>query len=87
MMKDLDFKGLEERLNKLDWPSVYMFKFIVPMEKEEELLLVFNTRHVERKISKTGKYVGITSSFWIQSGEEVIEVYRKAAAIEGIVSL
>jgi uncharacterized protein len=86
-MKNEDFKGLEERLDKLDWPSVYMFKFIVPIEKEEELLLLFNSNHVERKISKTGKYVGITSSYWIGSGSEVIAVYKKAATIEGIVSL
>jgi uncharacterized protein len=86
-MKDVDFKGLEEKLDKVEWPSVYMFKFIVPMEKEEELLLIFNSRPVERKISKTGKYVGITTSYWIQSVSEVIEVYKKAATIEGIVSL
>jgi hypothetical protein len=86
-MKDEDFKGLEERLDKLDWPSVYMFKFIVPIDKEEELMLLFNSTPVERKISKTGKYVGITSSYWIESGSDVIAVYKKAATIEGIVSL
>ena len=86
-MENEDFRGLEERLDKLDWPSVYMFKFIVPVEKEEELLLLFNSTPVERKVSKTGKYVGITSSYWIQSGSEVIEVYKKASVIDGIVSL
>ncbi len=72
------------------WPSVYMFKFIIPDNNRDYALLqrLFGdesrliTRH-----SKGGKYISVTLKEMMISPAEVIERYRKAAAIEGIMAL
>lgn len=51
-MEDKKFKGLQERLEKLSWPSIYMFKFIVPTDKEKELVDIFEGRITEKNIPR-----------------------------------
>jgi putative lipoic acid-binding regulatory protein len=81
------FTGLQEKLDNQEWPAFYMFKFIVPAAKENDLLMLFNNHTIEKKSSSNGNYVSVTSTYFMESAAEVIEVYRKAARIEGIVSL
>ena len=72
------------------WPSVYMFKFIITDSNRDYAVLrslfgdesrVF-TRH-----SSGGKYISVTVKEMMLSAEEVVERYRKAAEIEGIIAL
>jgi len=86
-MEDKKFKGLQERLEKLSWPSIYMFKFIVPTEKEKELVGIFEGRITEKKYSQKGNYVSVTSTFAVESGESVLHYYKAASKIEGVVAL
>jgi uncharacterized protein len=86
-MEDKRFTGLREKLNNLEWPAFYMFKFIAPVTKEAELLQLFSKHTVEKKFSSNGNYVSITSTYFMESANEIIEVYKRAAEIEGIVSL
>jgi hypothetical protein len=86
-MMDERFKGLQEKLGDQEWPAFYMFKFIVPVDKETDLMRIFDKHKVEKKFSANGNYVSITSTYFMESADEVIEVYKKASAIEGIVSL
>lgn len=82
---------LEQQLNEHGtWPSVYMFKFIIPDNNRDYALLrsffgdesrVF-TRH-----SSGGKYVSVTVKEMMLSAAEVVERYRKTAEIEGIIAL
>ena len=81
--------SFKEKLDKFyAWPSLYTFKFIVPIGKQEELRQLFplHTTATE-KSSQNGKYVSLTYHMMMPSGESVVEVYKKAAAIEGIVAL
>jgi putative lipoic acid-binding regulatory protein len=70
------------------WPSLYMFKFIVPAIKQEELRQLFPL-HVTttEKSSGKGNYVSLTYQMMMPSSESVIAVYKKASVIEGIVAL
>ncbi len=86
-MGQVDFSLLKERLDKLVWPSLYMFKFIVPVEKEHEITDIFGKRLVDKRFSKNRRYVSVTSCYVLPSGSDVIEVYRKASLVEGVVSL
>jgi putative lipoic acid-binding regulatory protein len=86
-MEDKKFKGLQERLEKLSWPSIYMFKFIVPTHKEEDLVNIFGGKVTERKYSQKGNYVSITSTFTVESSESVLRYYKEASRIEGVVAL
>lgn len=77
--------------DKLDqhyaWPSLYVFKFIVPKGKETELKLLFPLHTAKEKASKNGNYTSITLQMMMPSSLAVIEAYKKIATIEGIIAL
>lgn len=69
------------------WPSLYMFKFIVPTGKEEDLKRLFPAHTFIEKNSKEGKYVSLTMQIMASSSDSVIEVYQKASTVEGLIAL
>lgn len=87
IMDDSGYNGLRERLKEYNWPSFFMFKFIVPVEKKEEIFNIFTSPSYSVRPSKNGKYVGITSHVFMSSEEEVIDVYKEAAKVEGVILL
>lgn len=88
----------EEELNsfkiKLEetttFPSVYMFKVIVPSENRTIALaenLFEENADIHTIESGGGKYTSITAKQVVMSVEEIINVYKKAAEIKGIMLL
>jgi len=69
------------------WPSLYIFKFIVPAEKVEELKNLFPTHSTNEKVSAKGNYVSVTMQVMLPSSDSVIEIYQLAATIEGLIAL
>jgi putative lipoic acid-binding regulatory protein len=59
----------------------------VPGGKEEEVKSLFPHHTSSEKPSKNGKYISITINMMMPSSEAVIEVYRVASTIEGIIAL
>lgn len=70
------------------WPSLYIFKFIVPAARESELRQLF-PMHVTSQVksSDKGNYISLTYQMMMPSSDSVIDVYQKAAGIEGLVAL
>lgn len=84
------FKGLKEQLDILEWPSLYMFKFVCPNDNQTVANVIkhFNeVSEVEYKKSKNGKYIGVTVKELMLSAENIIEIYREVAKIKGVISL
>jgi len=80
-----DFKGkLESTLN---FPALYMFKFIVEEEKQDEVKKLFPGHDVKSKASSKGKYVSITAQVMMPSSDSIVEIYLEASKIEGIIAL
>lgn len=80
--------GFKEKLeNEYTFPVVYMFKFIVPLEKKDELELLLPKGEKSYRQSKQNKYVSLSLRTKVVSSDEVIEVYTKAHQIEGIIAL
>jgi len=80
--------GFKEKLdNEYSFPVVYVFKFIVPLEKKEQLEEVLPEGDISYRQSKTNKYVSLTLKKKVESSDEVIDVYTKAHHIEGIIAL
>ncbi len=81
----------ESLRTKLDqyysWPSLYIFKFIVPKEKVEEVIKFFPKHEPTLKNSKNGNYTSVTVQMMAPSSEAVIEVYDAVSGIEGIIAL
>lgn len=86
MQKD-KFEGLRQKLAKLEWPTEYMFKFIAPVEKSNEVISILPVEDFSTKTSENGNYVSFTSLSTLESEEDVIDIYKKAAAIKGVISL
>ncbi|HQQ98650.1 MAG TPA: DUF493 family protein [Cyclobacteriaceae bacterium] len=82
------FATFKEKLDKFyAWPALYTFKFIVPASQEMQLRQLFPMHTPSEKSSGQGKYISLTYQMMMPSGESVIAVYRKAAAIEGLIAL
>jgi uncharacterized protein len=82
------FKAFGEKLDQhYAWPSLYIFKFIVPKGKEDELKKLFPLHTTTEKQSKNGNYCSITIQMMMPSSAAVIEIYKQASGIEGLIAL
>lgn len=70
-----------------EWPSEYLFKFIVPRASQALLEAVFGDEPFKVRASSKGNYVSVTASLLMQSSDQVVELYQRAAKIPGVVSL
>ncbi len=85
------YERLTVKLNEHhEFPSVYMFKFIVPSDNSTiarvEALFGPEAQVVIRQSSK-GNFVSVSARELMLDAESIVAVYRKAEAIEGIISL
>jgi hypothetical protein len=88
MSMSQNFKAFKEKLEEgYSWPSLYMFKFIVPKGKEEEVTDMFPKHEVKSRMSTQGNYISITVQLMCNSSDEIIEIYKKAHEIEGLIAL
>lgn len=78
-------KALLENNHK--FPTEYMFKFIVPQAKEQEVKNIFPYENIRMNFSKRGKYISITVELYMESAEAVLQVYAAANNIEGLIAL
>lgn len=69
------------------WPGPYLFKFIAPQGKIQELEQLFEKDHYTLRTSRTGKYVSLSCQKQMASSEDVIAVYTEALRIEGVIAL
>lgn len=84
------FEGLRNKLENEEWPSTYLFKFILPNDNESisKLLSIFGTENNQQmQNSRNGKYVSITIEELMMSADDVIVKYEKAALLKGVMSL
>ena len=87
----MDRERIESFRQKLDqhyaWPSLYIFKFIVPKGNEDRVKMLFPHHDVTEKHSKQGNYTSITVQMMMPSSDAVIQIYEQAAEIEGLIAL
>lgn len=74
------------------WPSVYLYKFIVPSTKGkiEQIQGIFDNLGavISTKKSKKGTYTSVSVNVKLKNPEQVIEKYREVAQkVEGVISL
>jgi len=83
-----DEQAFKEKLeSNHEFPGEYIFKFIVKPEHEEEVKSLLIDAEVKLKQSSGNKYVSVTMNKKMESSQEVIDVYKKAHTIEGIIAL
>lgn len=80
-----DFK--EKLEATMDFPALYMFKFIVTEDKKEQVERLFQGTELIVKPSSKGKYVSVTAKVMMPTSDRIIEVYQEAHKIEGLIAL
>jgi putative lipoic acid-binding regulatory protein len=87
MEKKFDKATFKEKLESSgEFPMLYMFKFIVPMGRENEVGALFPKNEIVLKPSSGGKYVSTTIQVMMDSADQIIHIYERAAAIEGVIA-
>ncbi len=71
----------------MEFPSEYLFKFIVPVSEAQGLLLILVDMEIDEKISKGGRYISISAKKVFANSDDIISIYKKVAVIKGIISL
>lgn len=79
---------LEESQN---WPGLYMFKFIVKSGSEQIEKLKDLFGQPQQGMSLTGssnnRYESLTITILMKSPQAVVDIYKKAARLEGVIVL
>ncbi|MCK5882583.1 MAG: DUF493 domain-containing protein [Bacteriovoracaceae bacterium] len=87
-MVNEDYDSFKRRLDEAhEWPCSYLFKFIVPREQVVTLEHQTGLQHERLTPSKKGTYVSVTFHMAATSSDEVIEIYKKASKVKGVMAL
>lgn len=86
------YDRLREQLqDTTDWPSLYLYKFIIPAElaKIAELRAIFDNTEADitTRDSSGGKYTSVSIKVIMDSPDAVIEKYLEVSKIDGVISL
>ena len=88
------YAKLRKRLKKTsDWPSEYLYKFIVPSSDKanlDKLISIFDNLGavISTKQSSKGKYTSVSINVTLKSPDIVIEKYKQVGeGIENVISL
>ena len=84
------FIKLRVQLEELNWPDVYLFKFIVPNDPEKiaKVTAMFNeSSELVMHPSRNGNYISISVKELMLDVDSIIEKYVNAAKIKGVISL
>ena len=81
----------KELQESTDWPSDYLFKFIVPTDdqKAKAIHQIFDNTGavIESRKSRKGKYTSLSIMVNLPDPEAVIHKYKEVSRIEGVISL
>ncbi len=84
----MNYQSFKDKLDSQhQWPSLYMFKFIVPAGKENEVFALFPMHELKTKPSKNGNYISVTAQIMMPSSDDVMKIYEEAHGIDGLVAL
>ncbi len=74
-----------------NWPSEYLFKFIVPssLEKIAEITAIFDKQKADitMRDSSKGTYTSFSIRTQMESPDAVISKYLEVSKVEGVISL
>ena len=89
--KDFFIRLEKQLLESSDWPTLYMFKFILKSENKSVIKLKSLFKEIDSeistKLSSSEKFISVTIKAKMKSPSLIIEKYKLAAKIEGIISL
>lgn len=74
-----------------NWPSLYLYKFIVPAELDKiaEIRAIFDDTdaQITTRDSSGGKFTSVSIKVNMDSPQAVIDKYIEVSRVEGVISL
>ena len=91
-MQDDFYRKLKKMLKDSgDLPGDYTFKFVIPNQNKElaELQRIFDKANPQfsTKQSKGGKYLSLTVQLFALDEDYIIEYYKEASKVKGVIML
>lgn len=82
-------ESFKEKLDQqYEWPSLYTFKFIAPLDMVDEVKSIFPGHNIREKASRNGNYISLSVDMMVQSSDTVVNIYIKVHELGGgIISL
>lgn len=92
MDKAEKYQKLKVQLEEgFEWPTVYMFKFIVPADNEKlaKIEALFNSEQAQitTRESSKGNFISVTVKEMMIDPDRVINRYLEAEEIGGVIAL
>ena len=86
------YKRLKSQLETdTSWPSIYLYKFIVPsnLEKITEIESIFDgiNAEIKKRDSSKGTYTSLSIKVKMDTPDTVIQKYIEVSKVEGVISL
>lgn len=84
------YEKLRVQLEQMEWPDVFFFKFIVPNEPETiaKVTALFDEgTDLRFQPSSKGNFVSVGAKEMMMSADSVIERYKAASKINGLIAL
>lgn len=86
------YTSLKQKLDENhNFPEDYVFKFIIPSNQEKitEILRVYDGMKytLSNRDSKNGKYTSLTINAFVLDSQQVVDLYKKVAEVEGVMML
>ena len=81
----------EQLTDSQEWPGPFLFKFIIrgDAQKVEQLKKLFAGSDAKLKLKNSSKNTFVSVSFLatMKNPDQIIQIYKSASAIEGIITL
>lgn len=71
----------------IKFPTEYLFKFIVPVAVVHQITLILQGMDIDERASSNGKYISVSAKKKFDNSDEIINIYKRASVIQGIISL
>lgn len=71
----------------VEFPTEYLFKFIVPISEVAHILYHLQGFEVTERPSSNGNYISISAKKIFNGSDEIIKVYRSVSTIKGLIAL
>jgi hypothetical protein len=90
--KEAFYKKLKTDLEETTkFPTKYLYKFIIPTSNAKIVQIETIFDHmgavITKRTSKTGKFVSISILVKMENVDDVINKYKEASLVEGVISL
>ena len=90
-----DTGKMNERLWKLrlvldetvEFPSEYLFKFIVPKSEVHHVIALLDGLEIDERASANGNYISVSAKKIFDSSDDIISIYKKVSTIKGLIAL